>query len=536
VTVSTQVSNELDRRVTEVAWAALTPLAFLERSADVWADRPAVREGERLLTYAEFHQRVCAFVGVLRDELEIEDGDRVATLLPNTGAMLEAHFAVPGAGGVLVPLNTRLAARDYAFILGHAEPKVVVADVGLRAPLDEALAQLGTGKPRVVWISEGSDCEYEHLLAAAVKVGLRRPRDENAILSINYTSGTTGKPKGVETTHRGAYLHSLGVVAESALTPRSAYLWTLPMFHCNGWAYPWAVTAMGAKHVPLRALDPELAWSAIRSEGITHLCAAPTVLSMLLAADGAAPAPQRVRLFVGGAPPSPSLIERAMQLNVEITHLYGLTETYGPLAVCAWNPAWDELQPDEQSSLRARQGVATVVTERLRVVDPNMRDVPRDGSTMGEVVMRGNNIMRGYYRDAEATLKAFEGGWFHSGDLGVVHEDGYIELRDRLKDVVISGGENISTIEVEQALVAHPNVDEAAVVAAPDDHWGEIPVAFVTTLADQMIESQEELREFARERLASFKIPKRIEVVSELPKTATGKIQKFELRKRAARR
>ena len=421
---------------------------------------------------------------------------------------------------------------EYAFILEHSEAKVVVADESLRAPLERALAEMGSGRPEVVWAGEGHDTEYEQLLAAASGRPLRRPTDENATLSINYTSGTTGRPKGVLTTHRGAYLHSLGVIAESALTPRSAYLWTLPMFHCNGWAYPWAVTAMGAKHVPLRAFDPEAAWSAISSEGITHLCAAPTVLSMLLAAETAAPAPQPVRLFVGGAPPAPRLIERATELNIEVTHLYGLTETYGPLAVCAWNPGWDDLPAEEQARMRARQGVPTVVTERLRVVDRDMADVPRDGSTMGEVVMRGNNIMRGYHRDREATLAAFEGGWFHSGDLAVVHENGYVELRDRLKDVVISGGENISTIEVEQALVQHQDVEEAAVVGAPDEKWGETPVAFVTGRGERVLRA-DELKAFVRERLAPFKVPKRIEVVTDLPKTATGKVQKFELRKRA---
>jgi fatty-acyl-CoA synthase len=525
--------DELDRRVAEVAWEALTPLAFLERSADVWAGRPAILDRGRYITYADFHRRVCSFAGALRDELGVGELDRVATLLPNTPPMLEAHFAIPGAGAILVPLNTRLAAAEYAYILEHSEAKIVLADESLRPTLTEALAEIEAGPPQVVWVGEEPSSEYEELLAAAVGRPLRRPTDENTTLSINYTSGTTGKPKGVLTAHRGAYLHSLGVIAESALTPRSAYLWTLPMFHCNGWAYPWAVTAMGARHVPLRAFDPEAAWSAISTEGITHLCAAPTVLSMLLAADAAAPAPQPVRLFVGGAPPSARLIERAIQLNIKITHLYGLTETYGPLAVCAWDPEWDELAPDEQARLRARQGVATVVTEQLRVVDREMTDVPRDGSTMGEVVMRGNNIMRGYHRDREATLAAFEGGWFHSGDLAVVHENGYIELRDRLKDVVISGGENISTIEVEQALVQHQDVDEAAVVAAPDETWGEIPVAFVTNRGGQVIQI-EELKAFVRERLAAFKVPKRIEVVADLPKTATGKVQKFELRKRAA--
>ena len=358
-------------------------------------------------------------------------------------------------------------------------------------------------------------------------VDLERPDDERALLSINYTSGTTGRPKGVMTTHRGAYLHALGVIPEAGLTPRSSYLWTLPMFHCNGWAYTWAVTAMGAKHVCLPKVEAKPIWRALTQEGVTHLCAAPTVLTTIVGADEAEPLDDPVEVFVGGAPPAPALLEKAAELNLHVTHLYGLTETYGPLAVCAWNPDWDELPDDEQAKLRARQGVGTIVSERMRVVDEDMADVPADGETLGEVCMRGDNVMTGYYRDEEATEEAFKGGWFHSGDIGVVHPDGYVELRDRLKDVIISGGENIATIEVEQALAAHPSVSEVAVVAAPHERWGEVPVAFVT---GRRTPTRRSCVDFARERLARFKVPKRIEVVDELPKTGTGKIQKFKLR------
>jgi fatty-acyl-CoA synthase len=333
------------------------------------------------------------------------------------------------------------------------------------------------------------------------------------------------------TTHRGAYLHSLGVIAEAGLTARSSYLWTLPMFHCNGWAYTWAVTAAGAKHVCLPKVEAAPIWRALTSEGVTHLCAAPTVLTTVVSAEEATPLDEPAHVFVGGAPPAPALLEKAAALNLHVTHLSGLTETYGPIAVCAWNPDWDELPDDEQAALRARQGVGTIVSERMRVVDSDMDDVTADGETLGEVCMRGDNVMTGYYRDEEATAEAFKGGWFHSGDLGVVHPDGYVELRDRLKDVIISGGENIATIEVEQALAAHPSVSEVAVVAAPDERWGEVPVAFVTAAGGETPE-QEELQEFARGRLARFKVPKRIEVVDELPKTGTGKIQKFVLRER----
>ena len=516
-----------------VSTAPLTPLRFLARSAEVWADRPAVRDGARTWTYAAHYDRVRRATGVLVAELGIEVGDRVATLLPNIAAMLELHYAVPAAGGVLVPLNTRLAPREYAYILAHSGAKAVVAYAPVRSQLLEAIDLMEGEPPQVVWVEEGDDDHsvYEALLRDAPPADLRLPDDELALLSINYTSGTTGQPKGVMTTHRGAYLHSLGVVAEAGLSPRSAYLWTLPMFHCNGWAYTWAVTAMGAKHVCLSQVDPPRVWELLDEEGVTHLCAAPTVLLMLVGAEEATPCREPVHVFVGGSPPAPALLERAAQLNMAVTHLYGLTETYGPIAVCAWNPDWDNRAPSEKERLRARQGVATVVSERLRVVDEHMRDVPRDGTTIGEVVVRGNNVLLGYYRDPDATRRAFAGGWFHTGDLGVMHPDGYVELRDRLKDIVISGGENISTIEVEQALSAHPAVAEVAVVGAPDERWGEVPVAFVVARDRERLD-QDELRGFARQHLARFKVPKRIEVVMELPKTATGKIQKFLLRER----
>jgi fatty-acyl-CoA synthase len=500
----------------EVAESVLTPLRFLERSAEVWADRPAVVSGDASWTYAEHLDRVRRVAGALL-ELGVEPGDRVATLLPNVPAMLELHYAVPGIGAVLVPLNTRLTAEDYGYILEHSGAKVVV--------VADELRKLLSGAPEGVQVV-GDDLDGE-------PAELRRPDDEGELLSINYTSGTTGRPKGVMTTHRGAYLHSLGVIAEAGLTPRSSYLWTLPMFHCNGWAYTWAVTAQGAKHVCLPKVEAEPIWHALSAEGVTHLCCAPTVLTMIVGAEEATPLDSPAQVFVGGAPPAPALLSKAAGLELHVTHLYGLTETYGPIAVCAWNPDWDERPDEEQAALRARQGVATIVSERMRVVDEDMNDVPRDGETLGEVCMRGDNVMTGYYRDEEATREAFKGGWFHSGDLGVVHPDGYVELRDRLKDVIISGGENIATIEVEQALAAHPSVSEVAVVAAPDERWGEVPVAFVTAAGSGERPDADELRSFARDRIAHFKVPKRVEVVDELPKTGTGKIQKFLLRERA---
>jgi fatty-acyl-CoA synthase len=507
----------------EVSESVLTPLRFLERSAIVWAGRPAVRDGERAWTYAEHAERVARAAGAVRGELGLQAGDRLATLLPNVSPMLELHFAVPGAGAVLVPFNTRLARDEYGYLLEHSGAKVLVADRSLEDQVPGGI------DARVVWTDE-----YDAILEAAEPAEPARPDDERALLSINYTSGTTGRPKGVMTTHRGAYLHALGVIAEAGLTPRSAYLWTLPMFHCNGWAYPWAVTAMGALHVCLPRVEAGPIWRALREEGVTHLCAAPTVLTTIVRAEEAEPLDAPAQLFVGGAPPAPALLERAARLNIHVTHLYGLTETYGPIAVCAWNPDWDEESDDRKAELRARQGVGTVVSERMRVVDEQMRDVPADGETLGEVVMRGDNVMAGYYRDEEATAEAFAGGWFHSGDIGVVHPDGYVELRDRKKDVIISGGENIATIEVEQALAAHDAVAEAAVVAAPDERWGEIPVAFITVAGGGDPPGEDELQAFVRERLARFKVPKRIVVVDELPKTGTGKIQKFVLREQAS--
>jgi fatty-acyl-CoA synthase len=510
----------------DVSRTVLSPLSFLVRSATVWADRPAVVDGARRWTYAELFKRTELLSGLLV-AAGVRPGDRVATLLPNVGAMLEAHYAVPGIGAVLVPLNTRLAADDYVYILNHSGPTALIADVSYRDLLAPALSNRQA--MHIVWTGGSGRDDLDSQLAGASPQALKLPADENDLLSINYTSGTTGLPKGVMTSHRGAYLHTLGVIADAGLTPSSRYLWTLPMFHCNGWAYTWAVTAAGAVHVCLPRVDGAAMWNAITTERITHMCAAPTVLSMLIRDPHATSTPDPVRLFVGGAPPSPALITLAGALGIELTHLYGLTETYGPIAICAWNPDWDALDPDERSRLRSRQGVATVVSQALRVVDKSMRDVPANADALGEVVMRGNNVMLGYYRDPDATTQAFRGGWFHSGDLAVMHPDGYIEIRDREKDVIISGGENISTVEIENALLAHPSIAEAAVVGAPDERWGEVPVAFVVPNRGMTVDADEVLA-FVRGRIARFKTPKQLEITTSLPKTGTGKIQKFALR------
>jgi fatty-acyl-CoA synthase len=520
----TEGSNPSPSAVT----AALSPISFLLRSARVWSEQVAVRHEDVAATYAELLDEVQRQAGALR-ALGVQPGDRVAVVLPNVPEMLALHFAVPGLGAVLVPLNTRLAASEYAYILEHAGARVVVVHPAAQVAVAEAVAGLGA-PPEVVALRD--DGGLEERAAAAEPVAVVAPADETAMLSINYTSGTTGHPKGVVTTHRGAYLHALGVIAESALSPTSSYLWTLPMFHCNGWAYTWAVTAMGAKHVCVEAFDADAAWTLLEDEGVTHLCGAPTVFSMLAESPAARKLPQPARAFIGGAPPAPALIERLGRAGLAITHLYGLTETYGPVCVCARQPAWDALPEAEQAALEARQGVPTIVSEPLRVVDEDMVDVPADGETVGEVVMRGNNVMVGYYRDERATADAFRGGWFHSGDLGVMHPDGYLELRDRLKDVVISGGENIATIEIEQALLGHDQVVDAAVIGVPHERWGETPRAYVVLRAGGAVDA-DALQEFLRGSLAGFKVPREIVFLDDLPKTATGKTQKYVLRDEA---
>jgi fatty-acyl-CoA synthase len=511
------------------SYAPLSPVRFLLRSAEVWGDQVATVAGGRSRTYAEMLADVQRLAGLLVAR-GIAAGDRVATVLPNVPAMLDLHFAVTGIGAVLVPMNTRLTAPEYAHILDHSGTRLVVAGAESGETVEQALGEVG-GAPPLLTVGDGlgylppADASAEPVAVTA--------QPEDAMLSINYTSGTTGRPKGVVYSHRGAYLHALGVIAEARLEATARYLWTLPMFHCNGWAFTWAVTAMGARHVCLPRVEPAAIWELLHEEGITHLCGAPTVMTMLADAPQARPLGRPAQVFLGGAPPSPALLERARGLGLRITHLYGLTETYGPIAVCAWRAEWDDRPAGEQARLRARQGVGTVVSEGLRVVDADLHDVPADGTTEGEVVMRGNNVMLGYYRDPEATAEALRGGWLHSGDVGVMHPDGYVELRDRLKDVVISGGENISTIEVEQALQEHPAVGEVAVVGMPHERWGETPVAFVTVRPGQEL-STDELGAFARERLAGFKVPRQIHFRDALPKTATGKIQKFVLREEAA--
>jgi fatty-acyl-CoA synthase len=504
----------------------LNPVDFLYRAAYLYPDKVAVAAGKRRYSYRELAERSWRLANALRSA-GLAKGDRVATLLFNSPAMLEAHFGVPAAGGILVAVNNRLSGAEIRYILQHSGAKYLLLDTGLAA-VAEPSSLPGVAVIRCDDTGASGD-PYEEFLAAASPA---RPASwlehEEETISINYTSGTTGRPKGVQYTYRGAYLNALNEVIVAGLGNDSAYLWTLPMFHCNGWCFPWAVTAVAARHVTMRAVDPELIWELIDGEGITHYNGAPTVQLMVTNHPRAHRLERAVTAMVAAAPPSPTLLARMSELNFRVVHVYGLTETYGPITVCPEQEAWRELPVEQRATYLARQGQAYPSSDLVRVVDEQMTDVPQDGQVMGEVIMRGNNVMSGYFNDEAATRKAFAGGWFHSGDLAVWHPDGNIELRDRGKDIIISGGENISSIEVEQAIAAHPAVLECAVIGIPHPHWGERPKAFVT-LNEGAAATPEEIIAFCRERLAHYKCPDSIEF-GPLPKTSTGKTQKFVLR------
>ena len=505
----------------------LTPTAFLLRSGRVYADRTAVIDGDRRFTYGEFLERCLRLAGALRG-MGLAEGSRVAVLAPNAHVLLEAHYGVPLAGAVLVALNIRLTAEDLAAIVAHSGAQVLIYDYEFEALAGDVVARAGSAL-RLVRGGRADD-QYERLLESAAP--WHRPvADERGLLSINYTSGTTGKPKGVMYHHRGAYLQALAMAMQTKLDADSTMLWTLPMFHCNGWCFTWAATAAGAAHLCLRRFDAARVWGYLGDAGVTHFNGAPTLLVMLAWHPLARPTGREVRVATGGAPPTPAILKRMAELGMDVTHLYGLTETFGPAAICEWRGEWCRLGLEDQARLKARQGVGNVISNELRVVDAHGRDVPPDGATLGEIALRGNNVMLGYYQDEIATRKAIPDGWFRTGDLGVMHPDGYLEIRDRSKDIIISGGENIASIEIERALCAHPEVMEAAVVAGPDPKWGEVPVAFVT-LKEGAAVSESALTDYARSHMAHFKTPKRI-IFGELPKNATGKIQKFVLRKRA---
>jgi fatty-acyl-CoA synthase len=506
----------------------LTPVTLLRRSAYVYPEKIAVIHGTRRYTYREFEERVNRLASRLVDA-GLQREDRVAFLSPNTPALLEAHFAIPAVGGVLVAINTRLSTGEIEYILGHSGARFLFVDESLFPQI----ASLDLSAFHVIHIKDSDTLEdpYEVFLSEGRPESFpdQLPDEEDSI-SINYTSGTTGRPKGVVYTHRGAYLNALGEVIETGLTNNSVYLWTLPMFHCNGWCFTWAVTAVGGTHVCLRQIDMEQIWTLLETEGVSHFNGAPTVQTMLVNSPFAKRLDKPITVTIAGAPPSPTLLGQLQELNFQPIHVYGLTETYGPITVCAWNAEWNALPMTEQARLRARQGQGYITADLVRVVDEQNQDVPQDGKTMGEVVMQGNNVMKGYYEQAEATQTAFNGGWFHSGDLAVWYPDGYIEVRDRKKDIIISGGENISTIEVEQTILKHPAVLECAVIAVPHEKWGERPKAFVT-LKDNQDLTEEALIVFCREHIAHYKCPDAV-AFCDLPKTSTGKVQKFILREK----
>ncbi|KAA2235842.1 acyl-CoA synthetase [Salinarimonas soli] len=520
----------------------LTPLSFLERAAAVFPERTAIVHGRLRRSYREFHERSRRLASALARR-GIGRGDTVAVMLPNTPAMLECHYGVPMTGAVLNTLNTRLDAAVIAFCLDHGEAKVLVTDREFSKVIGPALAAAGV-KPLVIDYDDPEfsgpgerlgEMDYEAFLATGDPDFARAaPGDEWDAIALNYTSGTTGDPKGVVYHHRGAYLLAMGNVVTGALGRHPVYLWTLPMFHCNGWCFPWTISIVAGTHVCLRQVRAKAMYDAIADHGVTHLCGAPIVMSALLNApdDERRAFDQGVAFFTAAAPPPEAVLAAMREAGFDVTHLYGLTEVYGPAVVNEWHDEWDALPPSEQAALKARQGVRYPVLEALDVLDPEtMAPAPADGRTLGEVMFRGNVVMKGYLKNPAATAKAFAGGWFHSGDLGVRHPDGYVQLKDRSKDIIISGGENISSIEVEDALYKHPAVAAAAVVARPDEKWGETPCAFVE-LRPGASATAEDLIAWCRANLAGYKVPRTV-VFVELPKTSTGKIQKFRLREMA---
>jgi fatty-acyl-CoA synthase len=519
----------------------LSPLSYLQRSAGVYPNRVAVVYGDLRQTWAQTYER-CKRLASALTRHGVGVGDTVAVMLPNVPAMFEAHFAIPMTGAVLNTLNTRLDGEAIAFMLQHGEAKVLLTDREFAPIVEKALALMGERRPLVIEVEDETapqgkrlgTLDYEVLVESGdPEFAWALPGDEWDAIALNYTSGTTGNPKGVVTHHRGAYLNAASNVISWELPQHAVYLWTLPMFHCNGWCFPWTLALNAGTSVCLRRVDPAQIFPLVREHRVTHLCGAPIVYAMLINA----PAELRqgightLKGLIAGAPPPPAVIEGCEAAGIELTHVYGLTEVYGPAAVCAKQEHWDTLPREERARLNGRQGVTGPMQEAIAVLDPDtLKPVPADGETMGEIFFRGNVVMKGYLKNPSATAEAFAGGWFHTGDLAVMHPDGYVKIRDRSKDIIISGGENISSIEVEDVLHRHPAVMAAAVVALPDAKWGEVPCAFVE-LKPQADAKEAEIIEFCRTQLARFKVPKRV-IFGELPKTSTGKIQKFQLRER----
>lgn len=514
----------------------LSPLEFARRTRRLYPDREAVVDGDLRLTYREFFARTDRWSAALQ-ALDVKPGDRVAYIAPNTHAQLESFYSVPQVGAVLVPMNYRLTPDDFVYIINHSGATVVCADEEHVPQVESVRGQLPNVRHFVALRGAAPGwLDYEQTLAAADPTFNPSPRDEDDLLTINYTSGTTARPKGVMITHRNAYMNIVGTLLHLRLGLTDRYLWTLPMFHANGWTFTWTVTAAGACHICLPKVEPARAFELARREGVTWLCAAPTVLISLAGAteEMRRDLPRGVRVITAGAPPAAATIERMERdLGWEITQAYGLTETSPFITICEPLPEHAAMHLEERALIKARQGVELLTSGEVRVLDPDGKEVPADGTTMGEICVAGNVVMKGYYQDPEATERAMGDGWFHSGDAAVVHPDGYLEIRDRIKDVIISGGENISSVEVEGCLLRHPAVQEVAIVGMHDDKWGEAPHAFVV-LRPGATATQQELIDFTRERLAHFKAPKEVHFVATLPLTATGKIQKFVLRQGTA--
>ncbi|MDD4853112.1 MAG: acyl-CoA synthetase [Acinetobacter towneri] len=537
--------DELPR--TPANFVALSPLRYLERAAYIYPHQNAIIHGSRQISWRETYLRCCQFAHQLQN-LGISKNDTVSVLLPNVPAMLEAHFAVPMAGAVLNTLNTRLDAKTLAFMLDHAESKVLLVDPEFAALTQEALAMVN----HEIYVIDVNDAEYEHA-ANALSIGQieyetwlaagdpnfewHLPQDEWDAISLNYTSGTTGNPKGVVYHHRGAYINAASNIIACGMTPRATYLWTLPLFHCNGWCFAWTMAANGGTNICLRKVDPELIFKLIAEHKVDYFCGAPIVLSMLINTpeEKKTQFDHRVEVMVAGAAPPAAIIEGMRNIGINVTHVYGLTETYGPSALCASQAGWSDLSIQEQAQLHSRQGVPYPLQDGMKVLDPEtMQPVPKDGKTMGEIMFRGNIVMKGYLKNPKATAEAFAGGWFHTGDLAVCQPDGYAKITDRSKDVIISGGENISSLEVEEVLYQHPAVLTAAVVAKPDPRWQEVPCAFIELKEGKQV-SPEEIIAYCSQHLARFKVPKDV-VITEIPKTSTGKLQKFVLREWAKER
>jgi fatty-acyl-CoA synthase len=530
---------DLDRNAAN--YVPLSPLSFIRRTAEVYPNRTAVVHGDLRRTWRDTYER-CVRLASALNKRGVGLGNTVSVMSPNIPECLEAHFGIPMAGAVLNALNIRLDADMIAFILQHSDTKVLITDTEFSGVIGKALEKL-TEKPLVIDIDDPSgkggtllgEMTYEQFIAESDPTFVwELPADEWQAISLNYTSGTTGNPKGVVYHHRGAYLNAIGNVLTQALPHCPTYLWTLPMFHCNGWCFPWTITAMGGTHVCLRQVSAKAMYDAMADHAVTHMCGAPIVMGMLVNAppDQRREIPKGIKVMTAGAAPPAAILEKMQALGFEVTHVYGLTEVYGPVTVCEWQDEWDALSASEQATLKARQGVSYVTLEGLMVGNPQtVEPVSRDGKTMGEIFMRGNTVMRGYLKNPRATQEAFAGGWFHTGDLGVMHPNGYIEVKDRLKDIIISGGENISTIEVESVLYRHPAILEAGVVARPDEKWGETVCAFVT-LKEGDPTTAEDIIAFCRENMAHYKVPRTV-IFGPLPKTSTGKLQKFKLREHA---